>query len=68
MCSWPEVDMLWKLCCVICRLYDSGFEVVRESLLQAGLSRALYISGFNSFFFYFLGNILSLCFLWIANT
>jgi len=30
MCRWVEMDVLLRLCSVICGLYGCGFEVVSE--------------------------------------
>ena len=32
MCMWVEMDVLWKGCSVLCRMYKRGKEVVREVL------------------------------------
>jgi len=34
------MDLLWRRCSVLCRMYERGKEVVREWLWQPGLSRA----------------------------
>ena len=41
MCICVEIDVFWRRCSVLCRMYERGKEVVREWLWQSGLSRAL---------------------------
>ena len=30
MCTWVEMDVLWRKCSVICTMYEPGKEVMRE--------------------------------------
>jgi len=30
MCLWVELDVLWRRCSVLCRMYERGKEVVSE--------------------------------------
>jgi len=30
MCVWVEMDVFWKRCSMLCRIYERGKEVVRE--------------------------------------
>jgi len=32
MCMWVEMDVLWRRCSVLCRMYERGQKVVREAV------------------------------------
>jgi len=39
VCMWVEMDVLWRNCSVLCRMYERVKEVVWEWSWQPGLSR-----------------------------